>query len=169
MPKTQKPGVIDEGSIRSDTIAFMKSIGLGGDGGVGIDLTQSDFSDARNKSDTIKKITADPPKKARSELSTKARKQGAKATHEPHSKSTSSEHVKGSKGARWGKGAKLKRAELSVADSVFGGQLSTDVTMPPDGVMHWWRKRHPTSGGLMLSIEGDAHWFDFIPKGICLL
>ena len=167
MPKTQKAGVIDEGSIRSDTIAFMKSIGLGGDGG--IDLTQSDFSDTRNKSNTIKKTTADPPKKARPELSTNVRKQGAKATHEPHFKSTSSEHVKGSKGARWGKGAKLKQADLSVANSVFGGQLSIDVTMPADGVTHWWRKRHPPSGGLMLSIEGDAHWFDFIPKGICLL
>ena len=165
---TQKPSTVDEGSIRSDTLAFMKSIGLGD--GIAADNATADIPDVNDKKKTNKKTEIDKSKKTpASDKFAKGKKPGKVVTSESATKAASSDHLKGSKGARWGKGAKVKQAYPSAAVTASSIMSSSDWAVPADGVTHWWRKKHSSSGGLLLSTEGDAHWFDFIPKGTLVI
>ena len=71
------------------------------------------------------------------------------------------DHMKGSKGARWGKGVKPKHAE---APSHPLTKMTSNINSS-EGSTHWWHKRHVPSTGLLLNFDGAAHWFDLLPKG----
>ena len=174
----------DERAIYNDTAAFMKSLGLDGNGDGGgmefFDSNDRSFEDAVTRPKAKSKTNIggkNSAKVSQKEVQMKSMKKGSKAEKvdisgrdedgkKKEKGGKNDQHkTKGAKGARWGKGVKSVQKPIPQTQTP-AHELETSRSGTEIDTTYWWKKNNRSSQAAILVSRGDEQiWYNVFAVG----